>query len=272
MSDQGKKRLSAKQILSDIRSGVDGTRLKRKYGLSDRALESVLGKLVAAGALTEQDMRRLKSSPGDAPTSREMPGGLQWRCPACNTPQRSEMSECPACGVVVAKFVAPQRQGPPGPATFRGSTRDHESSAGGGWSYVVWSVVVLALIGGAVIAWSTHRSNLKAEIAALDKLRPESQQVPGALGEKTVNEPGASIEYPPSVMDSFKNSSGDRTHSAGVPQTHPTESKSSPESRPADSTKYVTGVLRQFTASDFRKEVVEASKTYPVLFQFYSDT
>jgi len=36
--------------------------------------------------------------------------------------------------------------------------------------------------------------------------------------------------------------------------------------------KYVTGVLRQFGSGDFKKEVVEASKTYPVLFQFYSNT
>jgi hypothetical protein len=39
-----------------------------------------------------------------------------------------------------------------------------------------------------------------------------------------------------------------------------------------ETSRYVTGVLRQFGSGDFKKEVVEASKTYPVLFQFYSHT
>jgi thioredoxin-like negative regulator of GroEL len=45
-----------------------------------------------------------------------------------------------------------------------------------------------------------------------------------------------------------------------------------PERSSVETTKYVTGVLRQFTSNDFKKEVVEASKTLPVVFQFYSDT
>ncbi len=35
---------------------------------------------------------------------------------------------------------------------------------------------------------------------------------------------------------------------------------------------YATGELRRFTSGNFKKEVVEASRTYPVIFQFYSDT
>jgi Mor family transcriptional regulator len=59
MTDPVKRKLSAKEILADIRSGMDASELKRKYGLSDKSLEYVCNKLAAAGALTDKEGRRL---------------------------------------------------------------------------------------------------------------------------------------------------------------------------------------------------------------------
>jgi hypothetical protein len=277
MSDSGKRKLSAKEILSDIRSGMDGSGLKHKYDLSDKALELVLTKLSAAGALTERDVDRLNPAPEvPAEASRGLHRTQQWRCPACNVLQPQEMSECPACGVVVSKFAAHQGQGHPGARAIPVSTYHdvNESSGGGGWTYVVWSIVVLAVIGGAVIAWSIHRSGEKAELAELERLRPPSPQAVASRPEEMASqEESTSIAYPQSVMESFKNLSGDSTSPGGDSKMSPAQSKPTVAAMPpAASTKYVTGVLRQFNSSNFKTEVVEASKTYPVLFQFYSDT
>ena len=64
LTDLAKRKLSAKQIVADIRSGMDGTGLKRKYGLSDKALQSLCTKLLAAGALTENEIRPVDASAG----------------------------------------------------------------------------------------------------------------------------------------------------------------------------------------------------------------
>jgi hypothetical protein len=277
MSDSGKRKLSAKEILSDIRSGMDGIGLKQKYGLSDKALETALTKLSAAGALKERDVSRLNPAPNPAThASREPQDTSQWRCPACNAPQPQEMSECPACGVIVAKFAAHQGQGHAGARAYPVSTHHdvNESSGGGGWTYVVWSIVALATIGGAVIAWSIHRSGEKAEFAELERLRSQSsREVASRSEEMASQEESTSIAYPQSVMESFKNLSGESASAGSASQTPSAQSRPSVAAiPPAASTKYATGVLRQFNSGNFKTEVVEASKTYPVLFQFYSDT
>jgi hypothetical protein len=290
MTDATKRRLSAKQIMSDIRSGMDRTELKSKYGLSEKALELVFSKLLAAGAVTVQDMRHLKSGPEPSalPSHRE-PVTHQWQCPACNAPQSSEMSECPACGVVVAKFLARPGPGYNDSEVLHTFQQDDEPSGTKRWGNVVASVVVLALIGGAVLVWSAHRSVRKTEIVRLDQLNLESPQqfsnetdpsedIPD---EDSVAEQSVGIDHPAAEVGSPLGPTVDlgpihaipREREASTTGPGPTDSTPPPPQRPTlKPTGYVTGVLRQFTAADFRKEVVEASKTLPVVFQFYSDT
>src|SRR5512139_1516585 len=89
---------------------MDSTGLKRKYDLSDKELESVCTRLVAAGALTEHGIRRLAPRWGSSETRPEIPKHARWQCPACHTLLTAEMPECPACGIVVEKFGARQGQ------------------------------------------------------------------------------------------------------------------------------------------------------------------
>jgi len=278
VTESGKRKLSAKQILADIRSGMDASELKRKYGLSDKSFGYVLRQLSTAGLLTEEEMRRLEPRRGSSETSQEPQREPKWRCPACDAPQAAEVRECPACGVVVAKFVAGQRGVHHVSSVSPYSTRDADPGGGKGWMPVVWSIVVFALIGGAVLLWSSHRATGKSKIAALD-LRTESfQEVESEADQPQEN----SNDLESTGIDSseVKIEDSREINLAPAPMVALPKEPAAPKvarpretATPAPETpKYVTGVLRQFGSGDFKKEVVEASKTYPVLFQFYSNT
>lgn len=278
MTDPGKRKLSAKEILKDIRSGMDSSGLKHKYGLSDKSLQSVYRQLLAAGALTEHEVQRLGPGDRSSESSHEVPKAPQWQCPACSAPLAAEVPECPVCGVVVAKFVARQEQAEHDSVVAFRFAGDSDLGGGKGWMPVIASIVVLALVGGALLVWSTHRSNENPRIAAvgaqpesLQEVRSEADQARETNGEPettsiddpevTPEEPGGTMVPPDPIV--------------AVPQepfSRPVEPPRETGSTPPKTAEYLTGVLRQFASGDFKREVVEASKTYPVLFQFYSET
>jgi hypothetical protein len=284
VTNPAKRKLSAKQILTDIRSGMDASALKRKYGLSDKAFESVCKQLSAAGALTEFERQQLEPPRRSSEPSHKPSVASQWRCPACNTPQAAEVRECPACGVVVAKYVALQDLA--GPASEPAPRYMHYAapSSGTGWSQVVVTIVVLAIIGGAIVLWSTHRAKETPRIAQLDRKAVAVQEDQGNDSEAADTEPSGdnSAGAPAGMLSSDPIVASRQDLPAPVvepsaPAVEPpgpaaVEPPQETSSTPPASPKYVTGVLRQFSSNDFKKEVVEASKTYPVLFQFYSDT
>ncbi len=278
MTESGKRKLSAKEILADIRSGMDYSGLKRKYGLSDKSFGYVLKQLSTAGLLTENEMRLLQPLSGSSKPSREMPGQPQWRCPACNAPQAAEVRECPACGVVVAKFVARQVEEDRLSSVSPRFTRDPDPGGGKGWASVILSIVIFALIGGAVLLWSSHRATEKSKIAALDLRTQSFQEVESEAGQPL----DSSNDLESTGIDSSEvkiedgreiNLSPERIVAVPKEPAAPKVARPRETATPAPETpRYVTGVLRQFASGDFKKEVVEASKTYPVLFQFYSNT
>ena len=49
--------IKVREILDDIGLGMDDGNLMSKYGLTPALLEKVLDKLVAAGLITEEDLR-----------------------------------------------------------------------------------------------------------------------------------------------------------------------------------------------------------------------
>lgn len=279
MTDPVKRKVSAKEILTDIRSGMDTSELKRKYGLSDKSLAYVCNKLAAAGALTDKEGRRL-GPPLESPEApHEPPAPAQWRCPACNAPQPVEMDECPACGVVVARFIERREQRDHAASIAPRFTRDAEPGGGRGWTSFILSIVVLALIGGALLIWSTHRANEKSKIAALEVIAQPSEEVESesAQPQETADDlQSPSTDYTElKIEDEQGESLTPPEPLVALPQESSTPKAEPPNETPAPvpaTPKYVTGVLRQFGSADFKKEVVEASKTYPVLFQFYSNT
>lgn len=111
MAATEKRSISAKQLLEDIRSGMDGGRLKQKHGLSDGSLEKLLRKLASAGLLTETQMQSLLVSATpcvEAPQKAPRPATRE-KCPACGAALPSDCAECPLCGIVLAKFT-PRRE------------------------------------------------------------------------------------------------------------------------------------------------------------------
>ena len=286
MTDLAKRKLSAKQIVEDIRSGMDGTGLKRKYGLSDRAFESLCTKLLNAGALTENEIRRLMPLRDWAKESHQGPTKALWHCPACNTPQATEMSECPACGIIVEKFVARSERDDHVLSTAIPVSEDTARSDQTNWMPVIISIVVFVIAGSSLLLWSTHKANEAHEIS--EDVETESVQVADTEADQTEEDSGEEFESnpkkyseveienpkddivllkPPPVATPYKN----RDPAVSAPRERtstPREETSPTPEKPL----YITGVLRQFSSSDFKREVVEASKTYPVLFQFYSQT
>jgi thioredoxin 1 len=283
MTDATKRKISAKDILTDIQSGMDRTGLKRKYELSDKAFESVCKKLSASGALSESELAALGpgSESSNAPDNEE-PVDRRWRCPACDTPQLTEMSECPACGIIVAKYIAARDKADGSVNMSYAIHGAYASSDSNNWMSVLVSVVAIILVGVAVITWSTHRSSRKTGTAKL--YQPQTRtarqfaQKTAPAEETSADEQSMSIDPP--APEGENSQSGSLTPAPedtaslkpeDVPLNPPRVELTPPKpiNQPAQ---YATGVLRRFTSADFNKEVVEASKTYPVIFQFYSDT
>ncbi|MBI4961677.1 MAG: hypothetical protein HY913_00220 [Desulfomonile tiedjei] len=94
-----KKTIRVKEVLEDIRAGTPDRALREKYKLSEKGLDSLLNKLVAAGVLTQAELEeRTAGAPGTL--------HMAWKCPACGFAQTREYNECPECGVIVKKFHA----------------------------------------------------------------------------------------------------------------------------------------------------------------------
>ena len=275
MNDKPKTRIKASQIVSDIRSGVSEPELKQKYGLSDKSLEQVLGKLAAAGLLTDIEIQKWNKphenyDPGPRPEVR-IP---QWRCPSCNAPQPEEKDECPVCGVVIKKLLSHREHD-----YFDAPTSETITSQGKGWLAVIASIIVFAIVGTGLLWWSKHRATEKTRIAGLPLKLKTLDRTEAA---QNAYQSSSGQDEPSNSLSSEGTDSGasnlDLSPGSTPPQetTSDTRARSKEDSRPKEkepvSSKYRTGVLRQFSSRDFKEEVVEASKTYPVIFQFYSST
>jgi|SRR5271157_1221986 len=92
-----KRTVDAKEILADIKSGMDDAALKEKYRLSEQRLESVFNKLIAAGVIKQAEL-------DNRTPFHERTMNVVWKCPACGKPQTREFEECPECGVIAEKF------------------------------------------------------------------------------------------------------------------------------------------------------------------------
>ncbi len=293
MASSEKRRLSAKQIVADIRSGMDDAQLRRKYGLSHRSLDVVYEKLATTGALSEAEIRaRAATSPSPDEPHPEPTHGFVWYCPACHTGRDSEFEECPSCGVVVAKFLS--RQAVKKSATGPISATIGYGPGGGstGWGPVVWSILVAVVVGGVLLSWSLHRVGKGHHIAEVSTTispdtvtedaeplqstsvderpteaettslaeTPEEQQIPAGPLEIVVQEPTVPVPAPerPAIRENLQPTA----------PPSPVHEKRPPQAAPVPGRTYATGTLRLFTSRDFKQEVVEASKVYPVLFQF----
>jgi cytoskeletal protein RodZ len=187
------------------------------------------------------------------------------------------------CGIVLSKFVPSQAETDTAAVEF--AHFSHTDAEGGKrWLSVGLSLVVLALIGLSVVIWAMHRDKQKLQDVSTDT-KPVLEQVGSpADTSKEGSSEDSPVEVNPDEESTAVEADEPAAESGGIqtPEAtleEPTEQVSDspqpvekPSSPPPDKGAYVTGELRRFTTRDFKKEVVEASRTYPVIFQFYSDT
>jgi len=284
MADTGKRKISAKEMVADLRSGMDDAQLRQKYRLSQEAFESVCNKLINARAIDESEIRNRFTYAATGSSASHGKTPLQGRlCPSCKASLPSASDECPVCGIVLSKFVATQTQADPVLAGHAGVAAA-DSDPSNRWLSVGLSIVVLAFIGVGLVIWAVHRDKEKGRMATsgapqvieeVDSPSDLSEEVssgdtPGETnyqGDSATSEPSEATIAAGELEQQQETKPQPRkqvAHSRQPIQTLPTP--------PAEKGEYITGEVRRFTANDFKKEVVEASKTYPVMFQFYSDT
>jgi hypothetical protein len=86
-----KKQIKARELLSDIRAGVDDAGLMEKYGLSARGVLQALNRLIAEGLL----------SPSELVERRHLAKTVYMQvftCQACGDCHFEKLEKCPRCG------------------------------------------------------------------------------------------------------------------------------------------------------------------------------
>ncbi|MFH1115588.1 MAG: hypothetical protein V1792_16895 [Pseudomonadota bacterium] len=86
-----KKSINGREIMADIRSGMDDDGLMAKYGLSSKGIIQLMGRLVSTGLLTPEELaeRRSLAKTVYFPT---------FRCNACHEIHYTRFAVCPSCG------------------------------------------------------------------------------------------------------------------------------------------------------------------------------
>jgi hypothetical protein len=93
-----KKTLNAKEVLDDIKAGMDNAALMGRYQLSEKGLQSLFKKLVDGGVLKQQELDGRTLAPEKAIEA-------AWTCPICGTPQNMHHDKCPECSVIAGRFT-----------------------------------------------------------------------------------------------------------------------------------------------------------------------
>lgn len=126
-----KRKITGREVLKDIKAGMDDPELMDKYKLSAQGLQSVFNKLVNAGVLTHAELD------SRVPVSeRTVDLGL-YICPACGNIQAKEFTECSRCGYVAPNYLKEQKEkeaqkqakGKPAPRSLFSRTRRGDSGA-----------------------------------------------------------------------------------------------------------------------------------------------
>ncbi len=94
-----KVRLDAREVLKDIREGLDDTALMRKYQLSGAGLQSLFSKLTESGLIKRADLDKRMPNFGRTVELTIL------KCPSCGMGQPSAFDECPCCGIKVKRYM-----------------------------------------------------------------------------------------------------------------------------------------------------------------------
>jgi hypothetical protein len=87
----GKRKIKAKEFLTDIRDGMDDEFLKEKYGLSTRGVLQVMNRLIWQGLMSASELAQRRS----VATTVFLP---TFQCSSCGEIAYSVLEKCPHCG------------------------------------------------------------------------------------------------------------------------------------------------------------------------------
>lgn len=94
-------KIKANEIVKDIKTGMSFPVLMKKHQIpTQEKLKNILKQLIKAGHLKQSDLKRKKPS---------------FECPACSHKHTTEFDECPACGVILSKYLTKKAEPPPPP-------------------------------------------------------------------------------------------------------------------------------------------------------------
>jgi competence protein ComGC len=85
-----KRTINAKEILADIKAGMNDASLMEKYELSEKSLQSVFKKLIDAGHLKQK-----QAEPEQIQSETEQATEYIWKCSQCGRTQPKSFDQCP---------------------------------------------------------------------------------------------------------------------------------------------------------------------------------
>lgn len=167
MQRTAKRKISARQVVQDIRAGMDDSRLRQKYGLTDQGLNKLHERLLEKGLLSRSEIVAQRSGPESASRRRPVPRPQRpavpkpidpWTCPLCGADFSERFEECPKCGAVAAKAEAMHHMAHGLPRHHHEPYEETSTASSNQWGTVALSFAVMAVIGVAIVAWSSYRS------------------------------------------------------------------------------------------------------------------
>jgi hypothetical protein len=93
MENKGPKKISAKEIVADLKEGLSDGDLLNKYGISYNTLQDLFGKLVDAGLASKAyfNKRAFQQARAKQPSKSSKP------CPYCGYSSEQPFKKCPRC-------------------------------------------------------------------------------------------------------------------------------------------------------------------------------
>jgi hypothetical protein len=145
------RKLSAKDVMAEIKAGTDDAGLMAKYELSSANLRVLFTKLVSHGLLSESELDRRRAGVGAA-ASRAVP------CPVCGKPLSGEGEQCVYCQKTAPKVEPIRVQEEPirdrpaetavSPVVEESSDKKQAFRSGANWFF--W-IAGLSLVNSAII-------------------------------------------------------------------------------------------------------------------------
>lgn len=101
-----KRKITAKDILTDLEAGLDDRELMEKFKLTSEGLQSLFNKMLKARVITRAELD------SRAPVNeRTVELGL-FICPACGNIEHNEFTRCPKCGHSAPDYMRKEGAGP----------------------------------------------------------------------------------------------------------------------------------------------------------------